>query len=261
MKSLKKQLSRQWYRFKVSASHLVFPLNHSGKALKSFKNTHTGKRCFIIGNGPSLKAEDLEQLKNEITFAFNRIYLIFDQTSWRPSYYCAEDNKIIFKSKVEIDELALDYKFFPLNFPRDYYIKFKNAIYYIFKFGPKNEEPQFSKDIVEGIYWGNTVVYTAIQMAVYMGLREIYLIGVDHNFSKMIDDQGNIVHNPGVKDYYCDEYNLDKEDLYIPSTEMSTKAFQAAKKYADQNNINIYNATRGGKLEVFPRVDFNQIKF
>jgi hypothetical protein len=91
---------------------LVSHYNHSGKALKSFKNTHTGKRCFIIGNGPSLKAEDLEQLKNEITFAFNRIYYIFDQTSWRPTYYCAEDNKIILKSKVEIDELALDYKFF-----------------------------------------------------------------------------------------------------------------------------------------------------
>ena len=261
MSSLKRIINKNRYALKRFMSELVFPLTDSGKRLKNIKNIHTGKRCFIIGNGPSLKAEDLDQLKNEITFAFNRIYYIFDQTEWRPTYYCAEDNKIIFKSKAEIDELDLEYKFFPLNFPRDYHIEFNNAIYYIFRFGLKNEKPQFSKDIVRAIYWGNTVVYTAIQIAVYMGIKEIYLIGVDHNFSKMIDDKGNVVHNPGVKDYFCEDYNLDKEDLYIPSTEMSTKAFRAARNYADQNNINIYNATRGGKLEIFERINFDDITF
>ena len=56
--------------------------------MKELKDTKIGKRCFIIGNGPSLKAEDLSKLykNNEITFAFNRIYHIFDQTKWRPTY-------------------------------------------------------------------------------------------------------------------------------------------------------------------------------
>lgn len=62
-----------------------------GKLLALYKGKFTGKRCFLIGNGPSLRAEDLTRLHEagEITFAFNRIYNIFDQTPWRPSFYDA----------------------------------------------------------------------------------------------------------------------------------------------------------------------------
>ena len=36
-------------------------------------------------------------------------------------------------------------------------------------------------------------------------------------------------------------------------------AYKVAKQYADDHNIKIYNATRGGKLEVFERVDLDDI--
>ncbi len=45
--------------------------------LRKLYNIHSGKRCFIIGNGPSLKSEDLDKLRDEISFASNGIYLIF----------------------------------------------------------------------------------------------------------------------------------------------------------------------------------------
>ncbi|UHA57891.1 hypothetical protein KDJ21_013425 [Metabacillus litoralis] len=103
------------------------------------------------------------------------------------------------------------------------------------------------------------MAYTAIQIAVYMGVKEIYLLGVDHNFSKMLNDKGEIIIDKTAKDYFTEEYNTDKDDLYIPNVEVSTRAFKVAKKYADKNNIKIYNATRGGKLEVFERVDFDKL--
>lgn len=59
--------------------------------LKTLKGIHAGKRCFIIGNGPSLCAEDLDKLKDEYTFAANRIYEIFYLTEWRPTYYFVVD--------------------------------------------------------------------------------------------------------------------------------------------------------------------------
>jgi hypothetical protein len=238
-----------------------FTLSQNAIDLKNFKNKHIGKRCFIIGNGPSLLIEDLEKLSNEITFAFNRIYHLFDKTEWRPTYYCSEDERTIFKSKEEIDNLNIENKFFPVHFPWDYKIHFKNAKYFIFKNIDSNIEPKFSENIIGGIYWGNTVAYTAIQIAVYMGIKEIYLLGVDHNFSKMINDKGEIIIDVTAKDYFTEKYNIDKEDLYIPNIEISTRAFIAAKKYADQHNIKIYNTTRGGKLEVFERVDFDKIIF
>jgi hypothetical protein len=259
--NFKKYFANQWFRTKRLLRNLIFPSTASGNQLKRLRNKHNGKRCFIIGNGPSLTLEDLGKLKSEVTFAFNRIYYAFDQTEWRPTYYCSEDNKTIFKSKEEINSLEIETKFFPVNFPWDYKIHFNNAKYFIFKFGDRNVEPKFSEDIVKGIYWGNTVAYTAIQLAVYMGIKEIYLLGVDHNFSKMVNDKGEIIIDETAKDYFIEKYNTDKDDLYIPNVEVSTRAFSAAKKYADENNIKIYNATRGGKLEVFERVNFDNLIF
>lgn len=242
-------------KFKIANFHL----SQNAKYLKSLKNKHLGRRCFIIGNGPSLRTEDLDELKDEITFAFNRIYYIFDKTTWRPTYYCSEDEKVILSSIKEINELKIKNKFFPVNVPWDYNIHFKNSINYIFEIGDSNVEPKFSEDIVKRIYWGNTVAYTAIQMAVYMGIKEIYLLGVDHNFSKMINDDGELVIDESAKDYFSERYNTDKENLYIPNIGISTRAFLAAKKYAEKNNIKIYNATRGGKLEVFERICFDKV--
>ncbi|MEH7380045.1 6-hydroxymethylpterin diphosphokinase MptE-like protein [Bacillus sp. JJ1533] len=259
MKRVKKSICKMIYKTKKYGSELTFPYTGNGKNMRALKNVHLNERCFIIGNGPSLTIEDLNKLKNEITFAFNRIYHTFDQTKWRPTYYCSEDNKTIFNSREEINSLRVENKFFPINLPRDYKIQFNNAKYYIFKFGDGSVEPKFSNDIVKGIYWGNTVAYTAIQIAVYMGITEIYLLGIDHNFSKMVNDNGEIIIDETAKDYFCEEYNSDKEDLYIPNVEKSTRAFIAAKKYADKNNIKIYNATRGGKLEVFERIEFGEI--
>lgn len=261
MKHVKRSIVELNYRTKKYIKESIFPFSRNGKNIKTLKNLHLNKRCFIIGNGPSLIAEDLDKFKNEITFAFNRIYYIFDQTDWRPTYYCSEDDKTILESKDEINNLKIENKFFPVNFPWDYKIHFKNAKYFIFKFGDRNVEPKFSEDIVKGIYWGNTVAYTAIQLAVYMGVKEIYLLGVDHNFSRMVNDKGEIVIDETAKDYFTEKYNRDKEDLYIPNIEVSTRAFTAAKKYADRHNIKIFNATRGGKLEVFERVEFDKIIF
>jgi hypothetical protein len=261
IKKYKGNIKSTLYKFTKQIKIFKFPITQNAATLKKLRYKHLGKRCFIIGNGPSLTSEDLDRLKNEITFAFNRIYYIFDRTDWRPTYYCSEDNKTIFNSKDEINNLNIENKFFPVNFPWDYKISFKNAKYYIFKFGDRHVEPKFSDDIVKGIYWGNTVAYTAIQIAVYMGIKEIYLLGVDHNFSKMVNDKGEIVIDETAKDYFSENYNTDKEELYIPNIEVSTRAFTSAKRYADVHNIKIYNATRGGKLEVFERVDFDKINF
>lgn len=226
--------------------------------LEALKNKYKGQRCFIVGNGPSLNIEDLNKLKNEKTFAFNRIYYIFDKTEWRPSFYVTEDIKIISNSLDEINKLKLENIFVPDIIKFDYKIDINNAIYFketIEYF--EDRLPDFSDNM--NIYWGGTVAYTAMQMAVYMGFKEIYLIGVDHNFRVSQDSNGNIKVDNSVKDYFCDNYNSDKDELYIPNLDNSTKAYISARKYCDEHEATIYNATRGGKLEVFERVDFDKL--
>ena len=65
--------------------------------LRPYRNRHRGQKCVIVGNGPSLRAEDLSALyRLKIpTFGCNRIHLIFPQTEWRPTYYFISDEKLI----------------------------------------------------------------------------------------------------------------------------------------------------------------------
>ncbi len=128
--------------------------------------------------------------------------------------------------------------------------------------GQTSEDPQmycFSDDVSHTVYNSSTGMYTAAQFAAYMGFSEIYLIGVDHHFQISRNNKGEIVVDNSVKDYFSDKYNQDKSQLYIPNTEKSTLTYIAMKKHCDQSRIKVYNATRGGKLEVFQRVDFDTL--
>lgn len=237
-----------------------FAKSKYSKQLKKFKNIHAGETCFIVGNGPSLTAEDLEKIsqKKISSFGFNRIYLMFDKTSWRPAYYVSQDEKTLKNCVDKVNEMDLQYKFIPLFIKYYHDINIKNAIHFLLQ-SSETELPVLSEDISRFIGDTTTVAVTAAQMAVYMGFKRIYLIGVDHSFSVYQNDKGEILEDHAVKDYFSDQYNQDKTDLYIPNMDTSTRAFIALKQFGDEHGIEIYNATRGGKLEVFPRVDFDSL--
>lgn len=232
--------------------------NARKKRIKKFKDLHKGERCFIIGNGPSLRVEDLEKLNNEICFGTHRIYNLFEKTKWRPLYYCAQDIKLINESYKEINDMKLKNKFIAV--VKDVRYKKLNAKNFIElkyeSFYP--ELPKFSEDISECIYEGFTVTYMCLQIAVYMGFKEIYLLGVDHTYSQSINPDGTIQINKNIKDHF---YERGDVMTYLPQTYRSTLGYRKARQYADSHNIKIFNATRGGALEEFERIDFDEIKF
>ena len=102
----------------------------------------------------------------------------------------------------------------------------------------------FSDDPYAIVYHGMTVTYSAMQLAVYMGFKEIYLLGCDCDYS-------------GEKQHFMD-YGLKTETADNPESK-AIAAYTTAKNYADEHGIKIYNATRGGKLEVFERVDLDSL--
>lgn len=236
-------------------------LFREGKELARLKDTHKGQRCFIIGNGPSLSAEDLDVLKEngEITFAFNRVFHIFEKTEWRPTYYISQDEKMLAGSQTEVNAISARKKFIPIELLWYNDIKIEDATPFHVENPADEKYPVFCENIAHAVGNSKTVVFSAMQMAVYMGIKEIYLIGVDHHFHTSINEKGEVVVDPTAKDYFSDSYNTDKENLYIPNTDLSTWTFVAAREYANSHGIKIYNATRGGKLEVFPRVNFDEL--
>lgn len=234
-----------------------------GKALAAYKDKFAGRRCFFIGNGPSLRAGDLTRLHDagEITFGFNRVYHIFDQTPWRPTFYISQDEKMLSGCASVVSGLDLPAKFIPIQLNWWHGISIDGAAYFNI-INQTAEDPRdfcFSDDIAHGIYNSSTGMYTAAQMAACMGFSEIYFIGVDHHFHISRNNRGEILVDSTVKDYFSDKYNEDRADLYIPNTEKSTLTYVAMKDHCEKRGIRVFNATRGGRLEVFPRVDFDSL--
>lgn len=231
--------------------------------IKQLKDTKKGKRCFIVGNGPSLTIEDLERIKGEDSFAVNRIYKIFEQTEWRPTFYFSQDERIVDEIKNDVhlmldacEGVFLNSKIYP-RIPKN--IK-KNQKLFFFYLNNSNdyypELPAFSFEPDKEIYEGFTVAYACIQMAVYMGYSEIYIIGTDHSYNINRKTDGTIEEDQTVTNYMP---GLEGKLAWPPQMEKSTLAFRKARQVCDESGIIIRNATRGGKLEEFERVDFNSL--
>lgn len=229
----------------------IYKYSTYGK-LKGIKNKHEGKRCFIIATGPSLMVEDLEKLTGEFTFSMNSICLAFDKTNWRPTYYGIQDIGLYQRMKDLINGLDNEAKFFgdhlfehyKFNVLKDDYIFPINFLHHS---KPNNTDyhTKFSKNPSSVVYNGHTITYSLLQIAVYMGFKEIYLLGTDCNY-------GSDMNHHFINYDYIDP-------TYYRAKDMMTASYKEAKKYADKHQIKIYNATRGGMLEVFERVDLDHV--
>lgn len=238
-------------------------LKKDKKVIEKYHNLYQGKRCFIIGNGPSLRVEDLEKLKGEITFGTHRIYTLFGNTSWRPSFYFAQDYRMIKEDCDSISEISSKEKFIGMIPSNKYpYIRGATFAHIILKpFYP--EPPEFSDNVSKEFYEGMTVTYMCLQFAVYMGFTEIILLGVDHNYSVVLKADGTVQVNDGVKNHFSADVGhteVNPNDN-LPQLDKTGLAYIAANKYAKEHGVKILNATRGGKLEAFERVDFDSISF
>lgn len=236
--------------------------------VESLHNKYENRRCFIIGNGPSLKTEDLEKLKDEISFASNRIYCIFPRTDWRPDYYLSTDP----------DPLLLEYDnvIGSGSFPK--FINYKIArlhrkreenLWYVYMRGDFRVDPsspmsdRLSADASKYLTKSHTVTANAVEMAVYMGFREIYLLGVDNNYARKKDKNGRIYDDPSVGSSYFEGMKpvggKAGAETSSQNVDGMNYSYELCKKLAEEKGVKIYNATRGGTLETFERVDFDSL--
>ena len=233
-----------------------------GKKITRLKDIHNGERCFIVANGPSLTADDLNMLhtKGEYTFGMNRIFKFFEKTEWRPTYYVCEDILIFNDCIDEINSIESKIKFIPINHHFFNGININNAYYFLANYCREKDFPNsFSTNIAKQMDSMGTVTFTCINIAAYMGFSEIYLLGVDHNYHVIKDEYGNTIVDDSVKDYFCDNYDNDIQDIVVHDMGQNTRAYRKAKAACDELGTTIYNATRGGKLEIFHRVNFDSL--
>lgn len=232
--------------------------------MKSLKGKYEGKRCFLVCTGPSLRFEDLETLHRhgEYTFSVNTIVKSFPKTFFRPSFYCIQDaqtfNRLkneIYKYENDMECLFVGVSNFKL--PRlviDIKDKYKIDNYYPYRLNIlehwiginyviKNDKLFFSEDCALEVNDGSIVAYSVFQIAKYMGFKEIYIIGADCDYTMEIN------HFDGA---HLDYVNPNS-GLYHITT------YEKTKRILEGGDFKIYNATRGGKLDVFPRVSFDDL--
>lgn len=249
------ELCKQIVEFNSSRFYRKFnKVNHHDFAIRELKASKSGKRCFIVGNGPSLTVEDLELIENEDCFAANLIFRIFPKTSWRPTYYFLQDRYA--DTGHIVDELNLEHLFIG-----DYYWRTRgmdnaNALCFHCKRAHSHGRPEFSEDISRYIVDSFTVTYSMIQTAAYLGYKEIYLLGIDHNYALVCDANGNVVNNEIKQSHFFED---GRPDEVIANLEGMNRAYIAARDYAETHGISIVNCTRGGKLEWYPRKSLESV--
>lgn len=244
-------------------NEVIYEVNNGSAALKknvTLKDKYKNRRCVIIGNGPSLRIDDLNKLNSEITMGCNGIIQVLDYTKWRPTFFFCEDNTFLrenVKDEESLKKILGNCSYLVTNIKGSIYerykLKYKNVFYTYFDF---RDSMDFSEDICKRVSFCGTTLYSMMQFAVYMGITEIYLIGVDFSFRREISKNGKETINDNV----CNHMNkMDQVNAGVYHVDLIMEGYICAKRFCDEHGIKIYNATRGGKLEVFPRVDFDEV--
>lgn len=235
------------------------------KRLSSYQDKHQGERCFVIGNGPSLTPQDLERLKGEYSFGCNMVYKIFDRTSWRPTYHCVSDMML---SQCKGREFAqyVESPFFTLRSRYREMEDYPEGTVYVYDVNHKHY--RVSGHLLWYVVRSKaTVVLFMIELAMYMGFQEIYLLGVDCTSS--FEKQGHFVENYVSKDLQEKDRERTRDIMRNPQAteeeirryhlERDIQRYEKIRKAAQKRRVRIYNATRGGRLEVFPRKSLDVI--
>lgn len=250
--------------------------NQNIKMDKSLKGIFKGKRGIAIGNGPSLTKNVLEKIKNEYTFATNYAYQMVGIGEWKPTAYLLNDTVMIeelmkkknillssiFSKYIFVNQYSLLNNGF-LNlvnindeFKKNGLIYGKNTFLYHTKRYRKNENYFIENDMDNALLDLETTMHPMLQIMIYLGFSNIYMVGMDYNFNAVELQDGSIWEKESsIKNHS----SLQKDVSGAYAIYHMTKGFEVINEFAKKNNVKIYNATNNTKLDVFEKVNFNEI--
>lgn len=223
------------------------------RKLAALKNTHTGDRCFIIGNGPSLKNTDLAKLKNEFSIGMNRFYMAFPELGFNSSILLTVNDLVI-------EQCADDLRKLPIptfvSWRGRKFIQPADNLHYLYT---SYVLPRFNPDATGRLWEGATVTYVAMQLAFFLGFKQVILIGVDHNFTTKGTPNTTVVSTGDDPNHFNPGYFGKGFRWQLPDLETSENAYKMAKSAYQKVNREIIDATVGGKLTVFPKIAYESI--
>ncbi len=245
-----------WYNRARHQAAAVFDgrLRASRRRLEQTRDSHQGERCFILGNGPSLAKMDLRPLRTEVTFGMNRVYLLFPKLGFSTTYFVAVNSLVVEQFAEDINRLRVP-KFITWRARRylrgDEQVAFLDTDY--------TGKASFSGDVTGRVFEGSTVTYVALQLAYHLGFSEVILIGVDHSFQAAGRPNVTVVSAGNDPDHFAADYFPAGFRWQLPDLEASERAYRLARRAYEADGRRVLDATVGGRLQVFPRVDYDEL--
>ncbi len=225
----------------------------SVQRLTGYRNKYAGQRCFILGNGPSLKDTDVSRLKDEYTFGMNRIYLAFPDWGFQTSFFVSVNDLVIEQCAEDITDLHMP-KF--LTWRAKKYLTMTDDLHFLHT---TYTGMKFSPDIRGRVWESATVTYVAMQLAFYMGFEKVILIGVDHNFKATGEPNTTVVSQGDDESHFDPRYFGKGFRWQLPDLDTSEIGYMMARNAYEQAGRQIVDATIGGKLQIFPKVDYDSL--
>lgn len=243
-----------WYnRDRHLLARVFSPVWMRNKArLEAWRDRYEGERCFIVGNGPSLRNTDLSKLDGEFTFGMNRIYLAFEEYDFKTSCLVSVNDLVLEQCHQDLAALGLP-KFVTWRSRRFFSagpdLMFLDTDYTL--------PEEFNGDATGRLFEGFTVTYVCLQLAFFMGFTEAILIGVDHNFVTKGPANTTVTSEGDDPNHFSVKYFGKGFRWQLPDLEGSERAYRMAREAFEDDGRHVLDATVGGKLKIFPKVDYN----
>jgi hypothetical protein len=252
----------------------------------ALQNSKKGKTCFILGNGPSLNNQDLTRLANKETLVMNNFWRHSQYKIIRPKYLLFGELSTYAKNKVpefggvnlpssdqvisQIPGTKLILNSVAKNFVEQNKLFLQNQVYYVLQQGPMDDQLKFNIDPTKSLPFPKNSAILGITLAVYMGFETIYLLGCEHDFLAYPAKKSYA----GFRGFYDKPQDLSQkvsddpryedtryEDMIASCLKLFRNYRLLSEKIAKLHpNVKIYNATPNSFLDVFPAVNFEDIK-
>jgi len=225
------------------------------RRLSSLREAYRGERCFVIGNGPSLRKTDLTRIKREHTFGLNRLYLLFPELGFHTRFLVAINRLVLEQVGHEL-----------LKFPGPLFIPWSSRSYlpatpatnlHFVQTGCTR--PSFNGDSRRPLWSGTTVTYVALQLAYHMGFEQVILVGVDHSFIAEGPPHKEVTSEGDDPNHFAPDYFGKGFRWNLPDLATSERAYAMARDAYQAAGRQVLDATIEGKLQVFPKVAYDSL--
>lgn len=213
-----------------------------------------GQTVVCVGNGPSINQTELGHLNGRVVIGTNRAYKTLDR--YQPASF-----QLLVQDNYRLNEIADDLQGerYPIHVgtclfgdewlpPSLIKSEQSNASVYLPPIKWLVDDDQirpeadfsvgFSNNPARRAYYGQSVIFSAIQFAAFAGARRIVCIGIDMDYTQSTN------FLPNVKMHWLD---FDYDTHCRPM-------FEHLEKVLRRRGVEFINATPGGKVEAMPRM-------